>query len=143
MAGMVPPLKIVEDEDSVDLRAHYGMLAQHALRLLWQRKWLVAATVVAGLVTAVVALTQMKPRYTSEALLQVNLGPDTGTKNQPTVTVNGVEVVNSIARVIGSRATADAVVTRLGLDGDPGFEPQPRLSRWLLAVRSALGLQQT
>ena len=45
MAGMVPPLKIVEDEDSVDLRAHYGMLAQHALRLLWQRKWLVAATV--------------------------------------------------------------------------------------------------
>jgi capsular polysaccharide biosynthesis protein len=143
MTSTVPPFRIVEDEGSIDLRAHYGMVAQHTLRILWQRKWLIAATVVAGLVLAVIALTQMEPRYTSEALIQVNLNPDTGPKSQSTVSVNAAEVVDSTARLIRSRTTADAVVARLGLDGDPRFERQPRLSRWLSAARSALGLQQT
>jgi capsular polysaccharide biosynthesis protein len=143
MAGTIPPFKIVEDEDSVDLRAHYGMVAQHTLRILWQRKWLIAATVVAALVIAVIALTQMGLRYTSEALIQVNLNPDTGPKSQPTVSVNAAEVVDSTARIIRSRTTAAAVVARLGLDKDPRFERQPLSSRWLSAVRSALGLQQT
>jgi capsular polysaccharide biosynthesis protein len=143
MTSTVPPLKIVNDEDSVDLRAHYGVVAQNALRILWQRKWLVVATVVAALVIAVVALTQMEPRYASEALIQVNLNPDTGPKSQPTASVNAAEVVDSTARIIRSRTTADTVVARLGLDKDPRFERQSLLSRWLSAVRSALGLQQT
>jgi capsular polysaccharide biosynthesis protein len=143
MASTDPPFKIVRDEDSVDLRAHYGAVAQHALRILWQRKWLIAATVVASLVIAVIALTQMGPHYTSEALIQVNLNPDTGTKSQPIFSLNAGEVVDSAARIIRSRTTADAVVARLGLDRDPRFERQPLLSRWFSTVRSALGLQQT
>jgi capsular polysaccharide biosynthesis protein len=145
MASTVPPFKLVKDEDGVDLRAHYGVVARHALRILWQRKWLIAASVVAGLVIAVVALTQMAPRYTSEALIQVNLNlnPETATKNQSTVSVGTAEVVDSTARIIRSRTIADAVVTRLGLDRDPRFERRPILSVWLSAVRSALGLRQT
>jgi capsular polysaccharide biosynthesis protein len=143
MASTGPPFKIVKDEESVDLRAHYGAVAQHALRILWQRKWLIAGTVVAALVIAVIAVTQMAPRHTSEALIQVDLSPDTGTKSQSTVSVDATEVAGSVARIIRSRTTADAVVTRLGLDRDPRFERQPRLSRWLSAARSALGLQQT
>jgi uncharacterized protein involved in exopolysaccharide biosynthesis len=143
MASTGPPFKIVRDEASVDLRAHYGAVAQHALRILWQRKWLIAATVVASLVIAVIALTQVAPRYTSEALIQVNLNLDTGTKSQPVFSFNAAEVVASTARIIRSRTIADGVVARLGLDRDPQFERQPLLSRWLSTVRSALGLQQT
>jgi ABC-type multidrug transport system fused ATPase/permease subunit len=145
MESKAPPFKIVRDEDSVDLRAHYEAVAQHALRILWQRKWLIAATAVASLVIAVIALMQMGPRYTSEALIQASLtlNPDTSTKSQSVVSVNAAEVADSTARVIRSRTTADAVVAQLGLDKDPRFERQPPLSRWLSAVRSALGLQQT
>jgi uncharacterized protein involved in exopolysaccharide biosynthesis len=45
--------------------------------------------------------------------------------------------------MIRSRTTADAVVARLGLDGDLRFERHPLLSRWFSAVRSALWLRQS
>ena len=137
------PFKIVGQEDDLDLRAHYGMVAQNALRLFWQRRRLIAASVVLAFLIGIIALAQMEPRYTSEALIQVdlNLNPDTNTKSPSTASVNAAEVVDSTARIIRSRANADAVVARLGLDKDARFEHQPRLSRWLSAVRSVLGLQ--
>jgi capsular polysaccharide biosynthesis protein len=145
MARTGPPSRIVKDEDNVDLRAHYGMVAQDALRLLWQRKRLIAVSVVLALLVCIIALAQMAPRYTGEALIQVdlNLNPDTSTKSPPTASVSAAEVVDSTARIIRSRATADAVVARLGLDKDRRFEDQPLLPRSLSAVRSALGLQRT
>ncbi len=145
MINTVPPLKIVKDEDGVDLRAHYGLVAQQALLLLWQRKRMIAATVVAALVIAVIALSLIEPRYTSEALIQVNLdlNPDHGAKSQATVSVDAAEVAGTTARIIRSRATADAVVARLGLDKDPRFESRPLFSRWRSGVRAALGLQRS
>src|SRR6516165_6974378 len=138
MVSTGPPFKIVghEGEDDLDLRAHYGMVAQNALRLFWQRRRLIAASVVLAFLIGIIALAQMEPRYTSEALIQVdlNLNPDTNTKSPPTASVSAAEVVDSTARIIRSRATADAVVARLGLDKDPRFEHQPRSSRWLSAV---------
>ncbi len=143
MASTTPPFELVTDQDSIDARAHYRTVAQDTLRTLWHRKGLITATVVAGLVMGLIALMEMGPRYTSEALIQVNLNPDAGAKSQSTVSVDATEVVDSAARIIRSRTTADAVVARLGLDKEPGFERQPLLSRWLQAVRAGLGLQQT
>jgi hypothetical protein len=87
----------------------------------------------------------MEPRYTTEALIQVNLdlSPDRGVKSQATVSVDAAEVVGTTARIIRSRATADAVVARLGLDKDPRFERRPLFSRWLSGARAALGLQRS
>ena len=143
MVSTGPPFKIVGHEDELDLRAHYEMVAQNALRLFWQRRRLIAASVVLAFLIGIIALAQMEPRYRSEALIQVdlNLNPDSNTKSPSTASVNAAEVVDSTVRIIGSRANADAVVARLGLDKDPRFEHQPRLSRWLSAVRSVLGLQ--
>ena len=145
MINTVPPLKIVKDDDSVDLRAHYGLVAQQVMLLLWQRKRMIAATVVAALVIAVIALSLIEPRYTSEALIQVNLdlNPDRGVKSQATVSVDAAEVAGTTARIIRSRATADAVVARLGLDKDPRFESRPLFSRWRSGVSAALGLQRS
>jgi uncharacterized protein involved in exopolysaccharide biosynthesis len=50
--------------------------------------------------------------------------------------------VDSTARIIRARATADAVVTRLGLDKDPHFNRQSRLSSLLWEIRWRLGLQK-
>jgi hypothetical protein len=142
MVITAPATEIVMDQHSIDLRGRYEAVAQDTLRMLWYRKGLIATSVVAGIVIGLVALMGMAPRYTSEALIQVSLNSGVGTKNTSTISVSTTEVVDSVVRIIRSRTTADAVVARLGLDKDPGFQHQPVLSRWRSAAGAALGLQQ-
>jgi uncharacterized protein involved in exopolysaccharide biosynthesis len=140
---MNAPLKIENDETTF-LRAHYERVARDTLRTLWQHRSLITAILVAALLLASIALVLIGPRYTSEAIIQLNFSreePATNTKSQPTASVDAVALVDSAARVIRSRATASAVVARLGLDKDPDFARESAFWRVLSGARTALGLE--
>jgi uncharacterized protein involved in exopolysaccharide biosynthesis len=142
---MTALLKIEKDEASL-LRAHYKGVARDTLWILWHRKLLIAAIVMAALLLASIALVLLGPRYTGEAMIQLNFireEPAAVTKIQPIATVDAAALVDSAARVIRSRATASAVVARLDLDKDPAFAREPIFGRVLSGVRVVLGLGGT
>jgi uncharacterized protein involved in exopolysaccharide biosynthesis len=135
----------IEGYETPFLRAHYEGVARDTLRILWHRKMPIAGFVIAALSLASIALVLTGPRYTSEAVIQLNFireEPATGMKIQPIATVDAVALVDSAARVIRSRATASAVVARLELDKDSDFAREPMLWRVLSGARSALGLEE-
>jgi uncharacterized protein involved in exopolysaccharide biosynthesis len=135
----------LERNEAVHLRAHYESVAYETLRILWARRSLIATVLAAALVLACLPLVLIGPRYTGEAVIQLNFireEPATGAKNLPTATVDAAAVVDGAARIIRSRATASAVVTRLGLDKDPTFARQSLSWQVLTSVRSGFGLAQ-
>jgi Chain length determinant protein len=133
---MAAQLKI-ETRETTDLRAHYEQLAYDTLRVVWHRKRLIAAILVAAVLLASVALMLIGPRYSGEAIIELNFTREVtaGAQIQPTASVDAAVMVDSAARVIRSRATASAVVARLGLDKDPAFARRSALSY----VQSVLG----
>jgi uncharacterized protein involved in exopolysaccharide biosynthesis len=142
---MTAPLKIPNNETLV-LRAHREESAYGALRILWRRAWLIVTILIAALLVAILALVLIEPRYTAEAMIRFNFdhdAPAANSRSQPIASLDAAVLVDSAARLIRSRATASAVVERLGLDKDPKFARQPFPQRALSAVRSALGLNQT
>ncbi|WGS18480.1 MULTISPECIES: Wzz/FepE/Etk N-terminal domain-containing protein [unclassified Bradyrhizobium] len=134
---MTVQLKI-ETKETADLPAHYEQLAHDTLRVLWQRKLLISAILVAAVLLVSVMLVLLGPRYSSEAIIEFDFSreaPTAGAQIQPTASVEAAAIVDSAARVIRSRATASAVVTRLGLDKDPAFARRSAFSY----VQSVLG----
>jgi uncharacterized protein involved in exopolysaccharide biosynthesis len=143
---MTAPLKIERRDEIAVPRVHYEGVARDALLTLWHRRLPIAGLVIAALLLASIALVLTGPRYTSEAIIQLNFireEPATGVKIQPIAAVDAVALVDSAARVIRSRATSGAVVARKGLDKDPDFAREPMLWRVLSAVRATLGLEGT
>lgn len=133
------------DGETANLRSHYEGVVRDTLRILWRGKWLIAATAAATVALAVIALALIEPRYTAQALLQLHFNRgelSSDAKGQPIAMLDAASLVDSELPLVRSRATAKAVVARLGLDEDSGFNHQSRLSRGLAAVRGALGLQQ-
>jgi uncharacterized protein involved in exopolysaccharide biosynthesis len=140
---MTIPLEM-ETSEAHRLRTHYEGVALDTLQVLWRRKLLITVMVIAALLLGCGALVLMPPRYTSEAIIQLNFIREestTGTRIQPVAAVDAVSLVDSAARVIRSRATASAVVSRLGLDKDPEFARESRLQRALSRAQDAIGLQ--
>jgi uncharacterized protein involved in exopolysaccharide biosynthesis len=138
---MAAPLKMEMNEGTL-LRAHYEEVAYDTLRIIWHRRLLIAAIVLVALLLASIALVMIGPRYKGEAIIQLNFNreePATGTKIEPIATVDALMLVESAARVIRSRATASAVVARLGLDKDTDFTRKSVLRRVFSGVRTALG----
>jgi uncharacterized protein involved in exopolysaccharide biosynthesis len=126
---MTAQLKIETGEATV-LRTHYEGVARDTLRTLWRHRSLIATIFVAAILLAATALVLIGPRYTGEALIQLNFSreePAAESKIQTIAAVDAIALVDSAARVIRSRATASAVVARLGLDKDPAFA---RESAW-------------
>jgi uncharacterized protein involved in exopolysaccharide biosynthesis len=126
-------------------KTHYEGVVYGTVRALWSRKLLIAGFLLSALVLASLALVLIGPTYTGEATIQLNFVREesaSGAKSLPTASVEATALVDSVVRVIRSRATASAVVTKLGLDKDPAFA-HPRLT-WQLysAMRSRLGLQE-
>jgi uncharacterized protein involved in exopolysaccharide biosynthesis len=133
----------METNDAVNRRDRYEDLAYDMLRTIWRRKLVVAAIVVAALVLASIALILIGPRYKGEAMIQLHFSreePVASTKNESIATVDAGALVDSAARVIRSRATAAAVVARLGLDNEADFAHESALWRGFSKVRTALGL---
>ena len=145
MDSGLPPFEIAADDAHRDLRAHYEAVARQMLQLLWQKRAVVAKAIAAALVLALLALVHMGPRYTGEALINPDFDaagqPGVSKPGQATITVEAVGVVKSTADMIHSRAVADAVVSRLGLDKDPRFNRLSLPSRGLRLLRWMLGLQ--
>jgi uncharacterized protein involved in exopolysaccharide biosynthesis len=133
---MTAQLKI-EPKETADLPAHYEQLAYDTLWVLWHRKLLISAILVAAVLLMSVMLVLIGPRYSSEAIIELNFireVPPAGAQIQPTASVDAGAIVDSAARVIRSRATASAVVARLRLDEDPAFARRSAFSY----VRSVL-----
>ena len=142
---MTAPLKIEKHETTL-LRAHYEGVARDTLWILWHRKVLITTIVVVALLVASIALVIMGPRYTGEAMIQLNFIREeltTGARIQPIAAVEAVVLVDNAARVIRSRATARAVVAQLGLDKDAEFARESTMWRVISGARAALGLEVT
>jgi uncharacterized protein involved in exopolysaccharide biosynthesis len=131
----------------VNPRAHYENVFKDGLRTFWRRKWLILTLLIVGLGIGSAVLLFTETRYTGEATIHVTFvreeptGAD-GTKSQSIASLDPTSIVESAARLIGSRATASAVVTRLGLDKDPTFTRLPMFVRLMSEARSALHQEQ-
>jgi capsular polysaccharide biosynthesis protein len=141
---MTAHLKEIKEEIEATLpRASYEEVARDTLGILWHQKLLIGGVLLVALSVATIALVLSGPRYSAEAMIQLNFNreePATGPKTQSIATVDAVALIDSAARAIRSRATANAVVARLGLDKDPDFARESTLWRVVLGVRAALGL---
>jgi uncharacterized protein involved in exopolysaccharide biosynthesis len=138
-------LKVVDQDEAADLHAYFGEVAHDLVQLLWRRAWLIGTCVVASLGIATIIIVVMGPRYTSEALIVPNLGRVMGgssTAGGSTISVDAANLVDSAARIIKSRATADAVVAKLGLDLQPQFARPSLLATVISALRPLLGLDR-
>jgi capsular polysaccharide biosynthesis protein len=141
-----PKIKeIIKEENEATLpRAYYEEVARDTLGILWNQKLLIVGILLVALSVASIALVLSGPRYSAEAMMQLNFireEPATGAKTHSIAAVDAAALVESTARAIRSRATANAVVARLGLDKDPDFARESTLWRVLSGVRAALGLE--
>lgn len=139
---MTAPLKL---EKTAVPRVHYENALHEKLAILWARKLLISAIVGVALVLQSIALVLLGPRYTGEAMIQLSFTreePATGARSQAIAALDAAAVADSKVRLIRSRATASAVVTRLELDKDPSFTRLPLSWQVFSTVRSAFGLAQ-
>jgi capsular polysaccharide biosynthesis protein len=124
-------------------RIHYERVVYDTLRILWSHKPLVASVLGIALAALSVALVLIPPRYTGEAMIQLDFTRNetiAGEKVQSTAAVDAAAVVDSTARIIRSRGTASAVVSVLGLDNDPAYTRLSLPARALSSFWSFLGL---
>ena len=139
---MTAQLKIKENEATL-LRAYYEEVARDTLGILWHKKLLIVGILLAALLFASIFLVLIGPRYTSAATIHLNFTREertTGTKIQPIASIDPVALVDGAIRGIRSRATASAVVARLGLDKDPEFARESIVWRVFSIMRTGLGL---
>jgi capsular polysaccharide biosynthesis protein len=124
-------------------RIHYERVVYDTLRMLGRHKLLIAAVLGIALAALSVALALIAPRYTGEAMIQLDFTRNetvSGEKVQSTAAVDAASVVDSAARIIRSRGTASAVVSALGLDNDPAYTRLSLPARALSSVWSVFGL---
>ena len=134
----------IDAVEAPHLRSHYTGVVFETLQALWKYKFLIVGMAFAAVVLAAVALALVGPRYTSEAIILLNFVREESTssaKVAPTATVDAAALVDRAARVMRSRATASAVVSRLGLDKDKEFAREPLQLRMLSELRTALGMK--
>ncbi|WJR77319.1 Wzz/FepE/Etk N-terminal domain-containing protein [Bradyrhizobium sp. NP1] len=134
------------NSDTVNLRSHYEQIAKDTVKLLWGRKWLIAAFLVTPAVLAFLVLVLIGPRYTAEATIELGFSRKGGafnTKTQESIAnLDASVLLDSAARVLRSRPIAGVVVTRLGLDKDPQYTHNPLFVQALTFVQAVLGLPQ-
>jgi capsular polysaccharide biosynthesis protein len=135
---MTAQLKIKENEATL-LRAYYEEVARDTLGILWHQKLLIVGILLAALLFASIFLVLIGPRYTGEATIHLNFTREEP-KIQPIASIDAVALVDGAIRVIRSRATASAVVARLGLDKDPEFARESNVWRVFSIVRTGFGL---
>jgi len=143
----IKEIKENEEENETILprlpRAYYEEVVRETLGILWHQKRLIVGILLVALSLASIALVLIGPRYSAEAMIQLNFTreePTAGTKIQPIASIDAVALVDGALRVIRSRATASAVVARLGLDKDPDFARASNMWRVFSIVRQGFGL---
>jgi uncharacterized protein involved in exopolysaccharide biosynthesis len=123
-------------------REHYEHVVYDTLLVLWKHRPLVAKVLGVALAVLLVALMFTAPRYTGEAIIQLDFVRNenvAGERLQSTAAVDAAAVVDSSARIIRSRGTASAVVSALRLDNDPNYT-RLSLPAWTLSrIESVFG----
>ncbi|MEX6505847.1 GumC family protein [Jiella sp. M17.18] len=106
---------------SEDLRPQYEASIRNVLRILWTRRWLIAAVIVAVTGSAIAASFILPKKYVGEALIQLKfdgMGSNvSATAAAPPVSVDANALVEGEAEIIRSRAVARRVVDRLAASG--------------------------
>ena len=127
-------------------RVYYERVVNRKLRMLWRQRQLVTAVLGIALAALSVALLFVAPRYTGEAVIQLDFTRDEtieGEKVQSSASIDAIAVVGGAARIIRSRAIAGAVVSVLGLDNDPAYARPSLPARMLSPLWSVLGFPPT
>lgn len=117
-------------------------VARYTLSALWSGKWFIAAMVLGSVMLGLGGVALMPLQYKSEAVIQLSFNrdePTGGQRSQVIATLDATALLESEVQLIRSRATASAVVRRLGLENDPAFTRESRLATALRRLRSALG----
>jgi uncharacterized protein involved in exopolysaccharide biosynthesis len=132
------------NSETVNLRSHYEQVAIDTMKLLWRRKQLIAAFLVAFPALAFLALVLMGPRYTAESMIELGFSRKGGaTKAQESMAnLDAAVLVDGAARLLRSRPMVGTVVTRLGLDKDPQYTRNSLSLRALAFGQAVLGLPQ-
>lgn len=103
------------------LAGHYDSVASNFLATLWRRRMLIGASGAGAMALAALALLYIPQKYSAELLLQFDFGREEAKAagRSTGVTLEPSSLVESEARIIRSPATAQVVVTTLGLDTEP------------------------
>ena len=123
-------------------RVYYEHVVRNTLLILWKHRLLVVRVLGVALAVCLIAVTFMAPRYTGEAIIQLDFVRTEGVAGEKvlsTAAVDAAAVVDSAARIIRSRGTASAVVSALTLENEPGYANQSLPSRALSSVWSIFG----
>jgi uncharacterized protein involved in exopolysaccharide biosynthesis len=139
-----PHFDVAENAATVS-KVPYQKVVHDRLSTLWARSPLIAAGLVAALALASVALVLIGPSYTGRAIIKFNFVREesaTGPRSLSTATVDAMAIVDSAAPIIRSHSTANAVVTRLGLDKDPDFARGSLSWRAFSNLRSLFGFEE-
>jgi succinoglycan biosynthesis transport protein ExoP len=98
------------------------------VRTILRRKWVLIGTIIPAMLIAVAIILQLTPLYTSETLILVATPQNNiaGLDAVAPTPWRDMETVQSEAYVLGSRALADRVISRLNLAEDPAFNPALR-----------------
>lgn len=115
---MTAPLDVIRQsgQGQHDLREHYENAAFDMLHLLWRRRFLIGAAVLAALAVAVTLLIMLPRKYTAQALIQLDFARQDTNAVPPVAAVEAAVLAESEARLIASRAMARKVALRLHLD---------------------------
>jgi exopolysaccharide transport family protein len=98
------------------------------LRILWERKWIVVATVIVSMLVAFIYTRQLVPLYTAQSLILIE-------SRLPEIAGVGAVVggltaddltIHSEVSVLASRVLAERVIERVELNEDPEFNPALR-----------------
>jgi uncharacterized protein involved in exopolysaccharide biosynthesis len=88
------------------------------LALLWRRSWIIAGFCLVVVIIAALATSLVQPRYTADAIIQVNPASDKRQAQSGIAQVGIALNAETEARLISSRTIAQRVVARLGLTND-------------------------
>src|SRR6202040_1726383 len=91
-------IKEIKENEAILPRAYYEKVARDRLGILWNQKPLIVGTLVVALSVASIALVLIGPRYSAEAMIQLNFireEPATGAKTQSIAAADAVALVDS------------------------------------------------
>ena len=131
--------EVVKDTN-LTVAAQYDALIRDVIRKLWLWKRWVGLSIVVALAMATLSLRYLGPSYMSEAIIQLDFnrnGPEAGGRN---VTLEASALVDSAARILRARSTAEGVVNRLQLDQDSRFQTRSLPAQLLARFRAFLGI---
>jgi uncharacterized protein involved in exopolysaccharide biosynthesis len=137
--AQIKRLEIVKDAN-LTTAAHYDAMVRDVVHRLWLWKLWVGLAILGALAIATASLKYIGPSYTSEAIIQLDFNQNAPGSGSRGVVLEASALVDSAARILRARSTAEAVVTRLQLDQGQQFQTRSLPSQMLAHFRTFLGI---